>query len=430
LLATHLLRTTHHPIVICGAEGIGKSACLNHLLGQTKEDLRFCRLDASEPDSQLHQCLYRALGLNHEPTDTEEARIKYLEQRLSQLRQLNQVPVLVVDDIDQCSTKNQQQIETCLNWRDEQGQPLLQMIATAKRLPDWLREDAQSLTLTGLLEQELPFYLEHRMRAVAYQGESLFPGKKLQKFFRQSQGNPAQLNYLAHQALLTQKHFSSPIWMQILTKKYKQFLTIALFILVVTVILMYQDRINAWFTLTPTVEAQKKEEIVLPVLDDDEVTAVVLEEETNTQAIAELEALLASMPEYAAGTEEEEVERLDISIEPVEAVEDVIKPIVHDVDWIMAQETSFYTFQLMGSWDEQEVNEFIKTHALSGKVARFTSTRQGQPWYVLIYGLYPNKEAALKASEAWSAELAALPTWLRRMDSVQKQVKAQTVLSE
>jgi DamX protein len=49
---------------------------------------------------------------------------------------------------------------------------------------------------------------------------------------------------------------------------------------------------------------------------------------------------------------------------------------------------------------------------------------------VLIYGLYPNKEAALEASEAWSAKLAALPTWLRRMDSVQKQVKAQTVLSE
>jgi DamX protein len=121
LLATHLLRTTHHPIVICGAEGIGKSACLNHLSGQTKEDLRFCRLHASEPDSQLHQCLYRALGLNIEPKDTEEARIKYLKQRLSQLRQLNQVPVLVVDDIDQCSTKNQQQIETCLNWRDEQG---------------------------------------------------------------------------------------------------------------------------------------------------------------------------------------------------------------------------------------------------------------------------------------------------------------------
>jgi DamX protein len=175
---------------------------------------------------------------------------------------------------------------------------------------------------------------------------------------------------------------------------------------------------------------RKKEEIVLPEVDDDEVTAVVLEEESNAEAIAELETLLASMPEYAAATEEEEVERLATSIEPVEAIEEVIQPIVHDVDWIMAQETSLYTFQLMGSWDEQEVSEFIKIHALSDKVARFTSTRQGQPWYVLIYGLYPNKEAALEASEAWSAKLAALPTWLRRMDSVQKQVKAQTVLSE
>jgi hypothetical protein len=96
------------------------------------------------------------------------------------------------------------------------------------------------------------------MRAVAYQGESLFSGKKLQKFFRQSQGNPAQLNDLAHQALLTQKHSTSPIWLHLLNKRYKQFLPLAILILVIAVILAYKDRSNAWFTLAPTVEAQKK----------------------------------------------------------------------------------------------------------------------------------------------------------------------------
>lgn len=91
--------------------------------------------------------------------------------------------------------------------------------------------------------------------------------------------------------------------------------------------------------------------------------------------------------------------------------------------WILQQRAEHYTFQLMGSWETQEVDEFIGKHALSGDYARFSSLRDGKPWHVLVYGVYPSKNAALKASNQWPAPMNTLPTWLRRFDSVQKQIK-------
>lgn len=81
----------------------------------------------------------------------------------------------------------------------------------------------------------------------------------------------------------------------------------------------------------------------------------------------------------------------------------------------------------MGAWEEDEVNAFIEKYALTGDVARFTSLRKNKPWHVLIYGIYPSKQAALKASNDWPAPLNTLPTWLRRFDSVQKQIKEKGV---
>jgi DamX protein len=81
----------------------------------------------------------------------------------------------------------------------------------------------------------------------------------------------------------------------------------------------------------------------------------------------------------------------------------------------------------MGAWDAAEVTEFIDKYSLSGDVATFTSLRNNKPWHVLIYGVYPSRKAALSASNQWPAPLNTIPTWLRRFDSVQKQIREKGV---
>ena len=96
----------------------------------------------------------------------------------------------------------------------------------------------------------------------------------------------------------------------------------------------------------------------------------------------------------------------------------------------MAQPVSHYTFQLMGPWAREEVYDFIDQYALVGDVAVFERMRNGQVWHVLVYGSFKDKQADLKASAAWPPPLNTLPSWLRKMSSVQQQIKDKAVISQ
>jgi DamX protein len=91
--------------------------------------------------------------------------------------------------------------------------------------------------------------------------------------------------------------------------------------------------------------------------------------------------------------------------------------------WVFQQKGTDYTYQLMGSWEKQELTDFIEQYALEGNVAAFESMRNGRTWHVLIYGVYASKQAAIKANQAWPAPLNAQPSWLRRFDSIKAQIK-------
>ncbi len=96
---------------------------------------------------------------------------------------------------------------------------------------------------------------------------------------------------------------------------------------------------------------------------------------------------------------------------------------VFGAQWIMQQAKSAYTFQMIGSWDRSEIDDFIKKYALTGDVAVFASMRNNKVWYALIYGVYDSKSAALNASRQWPSPLNSVSPWLRRFDGVQTQIK-------
>ena len=96
---------------------------------------------------------------------------------------------------------------------------------------------------------------------------------------------------------------------------------------------------------------------------------------------------------------------------------------VFGAQWIMQQAKSAYTFQMIGSWERSEIDDFIKKYALTGDVAVFASMRNNKVWYALIYGVYDSKNAALNASRQWPSPLNSVSTWLRRFDGVQTQIK-------
>ncbi|MBL4637975.1 MAG: hypothetical protein JKY76_01300, partial [Proteobacteria bacterium] len=258
-----------------------------------------------------------------------------------------------------------------------------------------------------------------------------FNAKETKRFYRQSLGNPAALNHLAHQKLLG----ISPTLIRPVKINFSGMLRwTGLSILAISLIslLIFQDKVNQLFDT----EQQSVDIIELPYLKSEELATVVVDDDpviSSEQAERdELQALVDEIPL----TEAVEV---NAPIDTTVTETTVVKTITelagntdskwmpeqtedHMQDWILQQRATNYTFQLMGSWEHEEVSEFIDKYALTGEVAEFESLRNGRVWYAVIYGVYDSKQAALEASNAWPAPLNTLPSWLRRFDSVQKQI--------
>ncbi len=83
------------------------------------------------------------------------------------------------------------------------GQPELNDRLRDRSIRQLLQRIAFHAELDPLCQEELGFYLNHRMRVAGYQGEDLFNSKVIRALYRASGGIPRLVNILTHKSLLS-----------------------------------------------------------------------------------------------------------------------------------------------------------------------------------------------------------------------------------
>ena len=89
-----------------------------------------------------------------------------------------------------------------------------------------------------------------------------------------------------------------------------------------------------------------------------------------------------------------------------------------DLAWLRTQDPRHYVIQLVGTRNRAAAGRFLDTHRLGERGAWFATTHQGQPWYVVVYGVYPDRAAARAAIEDLPAVLRAGSPWPRSVASI------------
>jgi DamX protein len=97
--------------------------------------------------------------------------------------------------------------------------------------------------------------------------------------------------------------------------------------------------------------------------------------------------------------------------------------------WLLAQDPESYTIQIMGVYNEQSLLDFIKRYQIleQGEVAYYETLFQGRPWYQLLYGLYPTKQAAQLAADELPENIRRAGPWMRRLASIQQAIKERRI---
>jgi len=97
-----------------------------------------------------------------------------------------------------------------------------------------------------------------------------------------------------------------------------------------------------------------------------------------------------------------------------------------DEQYLVGQPATNFVLQIMGSDDPARVRAFIARAGVPMRVYR--KINNGKDWYSAVYGNYGSRAAAEKAQKNLPKGLAGSKPWVRRLDAVQKEIRAARAL--
>lgn len=92
-----------------------------------------------------------------------------------------------------------------------------------------------------------------------------------------------------------------------------------------------------------------------------------------------------------------------------------------DINWLLQQPPNNYVLQLIGAHEVQTVDAYLRSiPGLADATIRFTTMNNDKPWYVLVYGLYDNRQQALAAIDTLPELAKATSPWPRPVKSIKE----------
>ena len=86
--------------------------------------------------------------------------------------------------------------------------------------------------------------------------------------------------------------------------------------------------------------------------------------------------------------------------------------------WIRAQPLGNYTIQLMGTFNRAAMRRYVVASDIGDRGAWFRSRHKGRPWFVVVYGSYPNRGAAVATAGRLPPRIAPGEPWVRKFADV------------
>lgn len=95
-----------------------------------------------------------------------------------------------------------------------------------------------------------------------------------------------------------------------------------------------------------------------------------------------------------------------------------------DGDWLLAQSDERYTIQLLGSGDAERVREYLGEQSDPREFASYRTRSGDRELYIVVYGLFTDRDAALAAASDLPPETGRVGPWVRKLSAVKSAVRA------
>ena len=210
-MLVHMTQYSDMVLMVLGEEGMGKSTLLQSYLKSAHDNWHICRINANSMMDK-DQLLFRIaedFGLQSLPSDSAELQ-EMLYDKLIQLHQNDVLPVIIIDDAHELAVDaiNQLFIMAEIKAGDVTmvhivlfAEPKINKIINASNARKICERIGHTFEIEPFDEADTSEYILNRLTVSGLQDENPFSAKVIRQIHKQSQGNPARINELAHVAL-------------------------------------------------------------------------------------------------------------------------------------------------------------------------------------------------------------------------------------
>ncbi len=175
------------------------------------------------------------------------------------------------------------------------------------------------------------------------------------------------------------------------------------------------------------VDAPVTEELITPNNNEPPTTLVEAKKEIPLKKQTQSEGVETKTPLTITDKTKKNPERITATFLPAtKPVKSTPAPVlaIHQESWLLKQPFEKFSLQIISGGEEKSVIQYIKSQKTPGQFAYYRSTRKGKPWFPVLYGVYPSKEAAKKAAKKLPPALLKFKPWARSLESIQKEIRA------
>jgi DamX protein len=432
-------------LLLKGDTGAGKSTQLLRLLSRGGESLEFCAFKA-RPGTGFTAVDY-TIRQYWNPSTEEGDETLALDELICKVAAGGKHPTLVVDDAHHLDATVLSELLRLRRdvWRRCEvmpglllvGEPVLESNLQQAFSPDSPEEPHISVQLRPLTREQTEAYLRHRLQAAGADNADQLGGETALAIHQESGGLPIRINEAANRhlqgsrptvttpaGLLGSASLAAPLW------RHRLFVPAVAVILLIGVVSIVVNLLSS-----PEAPLETREILPLPeprpltmpepppppatVAQAPEVAPEPFPAPAEPPAEPAEEIPVPEAPpapgptpaEPAAGPPAPEVPpeapRTEPRPEPQVQPQPAEPAGLRDAAWLQARPANHYTIQILGLSDLQALRRYGQEQGLEMELAWFRTRRNGEDWYVLVAGSYPDQESA-------RADIARLPEPVRR----------------
>lgn len=425
-LVRHLTQNSEQLLLVLAETGCGKTAFLNQLkkIAEKKDEHWWIYILNSSPALSPETLISGILAAFNVRQDGKPTQVlqESLRSHIAATRYNGQLPVLFVDDAHKLPLATLKfVIELAM-----QGEPLTRMrvilfcepqmtsILAAPEFEIVQKNMIHTLDIPPFSTTQVRDYLQFCLQGSKYHTAHPFNSEVIKKIYTESEGVPGEVNLYAQQIL---HQFVEQHPKQILPDSLSHSkliwgipIVLVLFSLCLWVYWESQKPLEELLNSHP-----QETQLLEPSPSLYEHLPVTSKEATLPSAQPALSDLSGATNPIDSEPNTETAQQTPGAV-PLNEIK--------TEDWLRRQNPNAYTLQILGVHDRLALKQFLTQHNFN-EMAMYKTIYHDKDWYVLVYGIYPNRAQASAALAALPESLQQNKPWIRTLASIQKHLNNQ-----